>query len=207
MENQIDELNTQTSNLNTHLLEKDQKINGLTSQLNSIQSSVEGYQNQINQVKNEKSQLEVEIQSLKQQLQQAQQDNSTLQQQSMTLQQQIAPLQQNISNLQEELSYKEKRIQELKEPKAVMPSTLAQQGTTPQSSNIGSKPSFGATNTGADTSPTSGIGASTGRRECPNCSASGFAIKEVEDKSKIISYIPKPIYAKKMLCTKCGYEF
>ncbi len=207
MENQIDELNTQTSNLNTHLLEKDQKINGLNSQLKSIQSSVEGYQNQINQVKNEKSQLEVEIQSLKQQLQQAQQDNSTLQQQSMTLQQQIAPLQQNISNLQEELSYKEKRIQELKEPKAVMPSTLAQQGMTPQSSNIGNKPSFGATSTGADTSPISGIGAGSGRRECPNCSASGFAIKEVEDKSKIISYIPKPIYARKMLCTKCGYEF
>ena len=73
--------------------------------------------------------------------------------------------------------------------------------------SIGSKPSFGANSTGADASPISGIGAGSGRRECPNCSASGFAIKEIEDKSKIISYIPKPIYAKKLLCTKCGYEF
>jgi len=47
----------------------------------------------------------------------------------------------------------------------------------------------------------------TGRRLCPNCGASGFAVKEVEDKSRIISYIPKPIYAKKLVCTKCGFEF
>lgn len=45
------------------------------------------------------------------------------------------------------------------------------------------------------------------RKQCPNCGASAFNIKEVEDRSKIISYIPKPIYAKKNVCTKCGYEF
>ena len=48
---------------------------------------------------------------------------------------------------------------------------------------------------------------STDGLACPNCGATGFAIKEVEDKSKIISYIPKPIYAKKLLCSKCGFEF
>ena len=45
------------------------------------------------------------------------------------------------------------------------------------------------------------------KRMCPNCNASGFAIKEVEDKSKLLSYIPKLIYAKKRICTKCGFEF
>ncbi|MGV9199885.1 MAG: hypothetical protein ACOC4M_13830, partial [Promethearchaeia archaeon] len=64
------------------------------------------------------------------------------------------------------------------------------------------------TSTGGGTggqSPSVDLG--SGRRKCPNCGATGQAIKEVEDKSKIISYIPKPIYGKKNVCTKCGYEF
>jgi ribosomal protein L37E len=57
--------------------------------------------------------------------------------------------------------------------------------------------------------PTPSLGTSTagGRKICPNCGATGFAIKEVEDKTKIISYIPRPQYAKKNICTKCGFEF
>ncbi len=45
------------------------------------------------------------------------------------------------------------------------------------------------------------------KRRCPECGAMGFAIKEVDDKSNIISYIPRKIYAKKKVCTKCRYEF
>ncbi|MFX1320509.1 MAG: hypothetical protein ACFFAQ_02585 [Promethearchaeota archaeon] len=56
------------------------------------------------------------------------------------------------------------------------------------------------------TSP-SGIVTSTLKRVCPNCGASGFAIREEDDKSKIISYIPRRIYAKKRVCTKCRFEF
>ncbi|MFX1497021.1 MAG: hypothetical protein ACFFBH_05820 [Promethearchaeota archaeon] len=48
---------------------------------------------------------------------------------------------------------------------------------------------------------------STHKRECPKCGASGFAIKEVEDKSRLLSYVPRRIYAKKRVCTKCFYEF
>ena len=35
------------------------------------------------------------------------------------------------------------------------------------------------------------------KRECPKCGAYGFAIKEVEDKSRLLSYVPRRIYAKK----------
>ncbi len=45
------------------------------------------------------------------------------------------------------------------------------------------------------------------KRKCPECGAVGFAIKEVDDKSRIISYVPRRIYAKKMVCTKCRKEF
>jgi len=35
----------------------------------------------------------------------------------------------------------------------------------------------------------------------------GFAIKEVDDRTRIISYTPRRIYAKKKSCTKCRYEW
>ncbi|MBY9003088.1 MAG: hypothetical protein KGD73_03880 [Candidatus Lokiarchaeota archaeon] len=45
------------------------------------------------------------------------------------------------------------------------------------------------------------------KRQCPQCGAQGFAIREVEDKSKLISYLPHRIYAKKRVCIKCRNEF
>ncbi|MFX0105961.1 MAG: hypothetical protein ACFE75_10785, partial [Candidatus Hodarchaeota archaeon] len=53
---------------------------------------------------------------------------------------------------------------------------------------------------------TSNEDARINKRVCPNCGAMGFAIREVDDKSRIISYIPRRIYAKKKACTKCRYE-
>jgi hypothetical protein len=43
------------------------------------------------------------------------------------------------------------------------------------------------------------------RRICPNCGS--HDINEVIDKTKIISYIPKPMYAKKLVCRRCSTEF
>lgn len=45
------------------------------------------------------------------------------------------------------------------------------------------------------------------KRQCPQCGAQGFKIREVEDKSRLISYLPHRIYAKKRVCIKCRYEF
>ncbi len=45
------------------------------------------------------------------------------------------------------------------------------------------------------------------KRQCPKCGAQGFAIKEVDDKSRLISYLPHRIYAKKRVCIKCRNEF
>lgn len=45
------------------------------------------------------------------------------------------------------------------------------------------------------------------KRQCPSCGAMGFAIKEMDDRTRIISYVPRRIYAKKRVCTKCRYEF
>jgi len=203
LQNQVNQANAECANLNAQNLAKDNQINQLAGQIQSLQSSMEGFQAQITQLNNEKAQLQAHIPQLESQLQQVQGQN-------MTLQQQIGPLQAQIAKLQEESAYKDKRIQELKEPKAVMPSSLAQ-GITSQSSTLGSTPSFGTSPTSSPSisapAPSVGGGIGSGRRICPNCGATGFAIKEVEDKSKILSYIPKPQYAKKSICTKCGFEF
>ena len=45
------------------------------------------------------------------------------------------------------------------------------------------------------------------KRKCPNCGAAGFSIKEVDDKTRIITYVPRRIYMKKKVCTKCRFEF
>lgn len=45
------------------------------------------------------------------------------------------------------------------------------------------------------------------KRACPECGATGFTIREVDDKSKILIYSPRRIYVKKKICTKCRYEF
>ena len=197
LQNQINQVNTECANLNAQIMTKDNQLNQLSGQIQSLQTTIEGFQGQITQLNNEKAQLQAHIPQLQNQLQQVQQEN-------MNLQQQIGPLQAQISKLQEDSAYKDKRIQELKEPKAVMPSSLAQ-GITSQSPTLGSTPSFGISPTAPTPSTSAGMG--SGRRICPNCGATGFAIKEVEDKSKILSYIPKPQYAKKSVCTKCGFEF
>jgi hypothetical protein len=54
---------------------------------------------------------------------------------------------------------------------------------------------------------TANTGTITNKRKCPICGAIGFAIKEFDDKSRIISYIPRRIYARKRVCTKCKHEF
>jgi DNA repair exonuclease SbcCD ATPase subunit len=197
LQSQINELNTQNSQINALVREKDSQVNRINDQLQSLQSSTEAYQQQVKQLTDENAQLQAHIPGLQQQVQELQQHNSMLQQQ-------IGPLQAQITKLQEEVAYKEKRIEELKEPKAVMPSSLAQ-GITNQTTSYGTSPSMIPTTTSAPS--TSVQPASSGRRICPNCGASGFAVKEVEDKTRIISYIPKPIYAKKLVCTKCGFEF
>ena len=48
---------------------------------------------------------------------------------------------------------------------------------------------------------------SENKRQCPICGAIGFDIKEYDDKTRIISYVPRRIYAKKYVCIKCRHEF
>lgn len=46
------------------------------------------------------------------------------------------------------------------------------------------------------------------RLTCPMCGAVGNDIKTVIDRSKTVDFVQgNPIYARKHICKKCGYEF
>ncbi len=90
--------------------------------------------------------------------------------------------------LKREIAEKIKKINSLTEPHSVMAPTLGKPGAPS---------SFTSTSTD-DTYDTSRI-------VCPHCGSSKITI--VEDKSHIISYIPSPVYAKKNICSQCGFEF
>jgi uncharacterized C2H2 Zn-finger protein len=46
------------------------------------------------------------------------------------------------------------------------------------------------------------------RLVCPRCGAVGKDIKSEEDRNKVLGYVGhKPMYGKKNVCKKCGYDF
>ena len=90
--------------------------------------------------------------------------------------------------LKNEIADKIKKINSLTEPHAVMAPSLG-------------KPNAPST----FTSTTADDAFGTARIVCPHCGSSKLTV--IEDKSRIISYIPAPVYAKKNVCSQCGFEF
>jgi len=166
--------------------EKDLRI--LESQITELFTLLEKKEIQTSQLKDENAELRARIQNLEQQLSQPQQQLSQPQQQLSQPQQQISPPQQQISPPQQQLKPPQ---QQLSPPQhanqqidtIIVPNQQISLATSPSTSH------------------------STYKRKCPKCGAMGFAIKEVDDKTRLISYVPVKIYAKKRVCTKCRYEF
>jgi chromosome segregation ATPase len=104
-----------------------------------------------------------------------------LQQQLRLPQQQLSPPQQQLSPPQQQLSPPQHTNQQIDTIR--VPNQQISLATSPKTNYISNK------------------------RKCPKCGAMGFAIKEVDDKTRLISYVPSRIYAKKRVCTKCRYEF
>ena len=116
----------------------------------------------------------------------------------------IEELQSHIAYYQNLLEQKEDLISRLTSENSNLKNqiyTLQNQSYTPKNPNTESylKVNPGVSNTQNDST--------IRKRQCPSCGAMGFAIKEVDDKSHILSYVPRRIYAKKRVCTKCRHEF
>ena len=100
----------------------------------------------------------------------------------------IGSLSNENEQLKRELADKIKKINSLTQPHSVMAPSLG-------------KPSAPSTFASTSTDDTF----ETARIVCPHCGSSKLTV--LEDKSRIISYIPSPVYAKKNVCSQCGFEF
>ena len=127
------------------------------------------------------SQLKDENAELRAQIKNLQQQLSQPQQQLKPPQQQLNQPQQQLNPPQQQLSPPQHANQQINTIR--VPNQQISLATSPSNSH------------------------STYKRKCPKCGAMGFAIKEVDDKTRLISYVPVRIYAKKRVCTKCRYEF
>jgi chromosome segregation ATPase len=120
-----------------------------------------------------------------------------------------AELRVRIQNLQQQLNHPQQQLnppqQQLNQPQQQL-SPPQQQLSPPQQLNQ-QNDTIRVPNQQISLSTSPSTSNSTNKRKCPKCGALGFAIKEVKDKTRLISYVPTRIYAKKRVCTKCRYEF
>jgi len=146
------------------------------------------YEQKINKLSEQNRNLDAQIQQLKALLEDKDYHINLLYTENQELKTQILNLQQP------------KTSTPVYTPQLHPPSGVSQKAQPTRTSSIG---------VSQKTQPTRSSNAisATMVRQCPNCFASGFAIREIDDKSRIISFVPRRIYAKKKHCTKCGFEF
>ena len=181
-QNEIITLRNQANNLNLILLDKDNEIRKLRGQAGSLQAQIQNYEMRKNQINQETGRLISEIQYIEQN--------------NINLQQKLAPLWSQVQSLKQELSIKDTKIKKLKEPKAVMSSSLGKRFSN-QDLSLNKDTSYIFTSNPTEIK----------RKTCPNCGATGQKIKDIIDKKTIITYTPDITYAKKNYCKQCGCEF
>jgi chromosome segregation ATPase len=155
---------------------------------NNLEDLPPEYEKDLNILENQITELFTLLEKKEIQLYQLKDENEELRTRIKNLQQQLNPPQQQLNPPQQQLNPPQQQLNP--------PQPTNQQIDTIRVPNQ---------QISLATSPSTII--STNKRKCPKCGAMGFAIKEVNDKTRLISYVPRRIYAKKRVCTKCRYEF
>ena len=153
-----------------------------------MEDSPSDYEKDLSILENQITELFTLLEKKELQVQQLKDENAELRTRIQNLQQQLSQPQQQLSPPQQQLSPPQQQLNP--------PQHTNQQIDTIRVPNQ---------QISLATSPSTSV--STNKRKCPKCGAMGFAIKEVKDKTRLISYVPTRIYAKKRVCTKCRYEF
>ncbi|QEE15334.1 hypothetical protein DSAG12_01159 [Promethearchaeum syntrophicum] len=172
-------------------------LNGKEQELERLRKEIQSSQSQDSKVPG----LQLKIQTLQAKIQELESNsvtradfdsifnqNKELEGRFNSLNFKVGALTNENEQLKGELAEKMKKINSLTEPHAVM------------------TPSLGKSNNPSTiTSTTTDDAFGTARIVCPHCGSSKLTV--IEDKSRIISYIPAPVYAKKNVCSQCGFEF
>jgi chromosome segregation ATPase len=169
----------------SELESKTMEIDKLTSEVYDLKKTVSIKDNEINKLRVELDDLKPKIADLMEINEELKESVTELTKINDELKQSVVEAESKIKELKENLSEKTKKIDE---QKAKLEKTEAEL--------LELKP------------PEATQYASEERLICPNCGAVGRDIKSEEDKSKVLGYIGHtPMYAKKNVCKKCGYEF
>ncbi len=168
--------------------EEERELSILENQITELFTLLEKKEIQVSQLKDENEELRARIQNLQQQLSQPKSQLSPPKPQLSQPKPQLSPPKPQLSQPKPQLSQPK--------PQLNPPQHTNQQTDTIRVPNQ---------QIHLETSPSTSY--SSNKRKCPKCGAMGFAIKEVNDKTRLISYVPRRIYAKKRVCTKCRYEF
>ncbi len=162
---------------------------------NNMEDLPPEYEKDLNILENQITELFTLLEKKEIQLYQLKDENEELRTRIKNLQQQLNPPQQQLNPPQQQLNLPQQQLN-LPQQQLSPPQPTNQQMDTIRVPNQ---------QISLTTSPSTIV--STNKRKCPKCGAMGFAIKEVNDKTRLISYVPRRIYAKKRVCTKCRYEF
>ncbi len=162
---------------------------------NNMEDLPPEYEKDLNILENQITELFTLLEKKEIQLYQLKDENEELRTRIKNLQQQLNPPQQQLNPPQQQLNLPQQQLN-LPQQQLSPPQPTNQQMDTIRVPNQ---------QISLATSPSTIV--STNKRKCPKCGAMGFAIKEVNDKTRLISYVPRRIYAKKRVCTKCRYEF
>ncbi len=100
----------------------------------------------------------------------------------------------------------EKKFQSLDSPQVAMKPAIISRNSSESIPKAGFAPQKPPKPIKKGVSSGARIGRSaSGRLVCPLCDSP--KIKLIEDKSRVISYVPRVIYAKKHLCSNCGHSY
>ncbi|MHA1457992.1 MAG: hypothetical protein ACTSR5_18805 [Promethearchaeota archaeon] len=164
-----------------------EKNANLTADLDDLKSELNNAMSLGSESQEKTTQLSNELQELKSKLESTQSENANLQSQLQEFNDLLLKKDGEISNLSDSIGEKEKLIE--------AQTSLIEEVETELSEL--KPPEIG-----------SGGFVSDERVTCPMCGAVGQNIKQIEDKGKVLSYVGHiPMYAKKHVCKKCGYEF
>ncbi len=196
----INQKNLEIDELKGNLSEGQQNLaslSGKEQEISKLRNQIQSSQSQDSKVPG----LQLKIQTLQAKIQELESNavsrsdfdnifnqNKELEGRLSTFNFKIGALSNENEQLKNEIADKINKINSLTEPHSVMAPTLG-------------KPSAPSTFTSTSTDDS----LETARIVCPHCGSSKLTV--VEDKSRIISYIPAPVYAKKNVCSQCGFEF
>ena len=192
LQHKIDEAKAEASELKERLAKKDEELAGLAKERDELNSKYEGKGKELESKVNELNNLNSEIFDLKKTV--------TLKDEEINaLKAQVEDLTKKNEEVTNSLTEKDIKIKELNDALAEKDNIINAQNAKIEEAETkltALKPTAPTTYTSEE------------RLMCPSCGSIGKDIKSEEDKTKVLSYVGhKPMYAKKNVCKKCGYEF